>query len=96
MVLQPLRHFLIVEPIQDETISHGTLTLFIPDDWKEKHIQVGRVCATGQLTETIPLNSIVLFLGWRGEEVNVSDYGRFKDHMLRLHENDIEAILESW
>jgi co-chaperonin GroES (HSP10) len=96
MALKPLEHCVLVEPIQDDTLTHGTLTLFVPDDLKERHVQHGYVRAVGKLTENIPLNSIVIFLGWKAETVNLGDYANFSNQMLRLHENDIEGILEDW
>lgn len=90
--LQPIGHFVLVHPCATDTYTRGSLTLAVPDDWIEAHVNAGRVVAVGPLVqESIHPGDVVAFLGWKA--AIFPGYAPLHERLLRLHEDDIEAVI---
>lgn len=89
--LQPLGHYVFVRPCATDTYIHGSLILEKGDDWIEAHVNSGVVIAIGPGVQEVSVGDVVAFLGWKA--AIFPGLGRLHDRFLRLHEDDIEAVI---
>jgi len=60
------------------------------------YVQSGWVKEIGELEENISVGDLVIFVGWKERNIEMTQYMGWSDDLYTLHEDDVEAVLEDW
>ena len=85
-------HLILIEPIS----SQETDTVLTPDTSDQVYVQSGWVKEIGELEENISVGDLVIFVGWKERNIEMTQYMGWSDDLYTLHEDDVEAVLEDW
>lgn len=82
----------MVSPIS----TQDTEALLTPDTSDQAYTQSGWVQAVGLLEEHIEVGDLVIFVGYKERNIELTQYMNWSRDLYTLHEDDIEAVLEDW
>jgi hypothetical protein len=94
MIKPLLPHHVLIRPVQDDE-PYGSIQT---DALREAHTQCGYVLQVSTvLEENILPGQVVIFIGWKQRNIHIVPFVQTQENTLySLHEDDIEAVLESW
>ena len=70
--------------------------MLTPDTSDQVYVQSGWVKEIGELEENISVGDLVIFVGWKERNIEMTQYMGWSDDLYTLHEDDVEAVLEDW